>query len=62
MQIQRKHISKYLRRSPSFRPELPELIQDAYDTARLKAADETGLDTDAFPESCEWTVAEVLAQ
>jgi hypothetical protein len=61
MRVQRKHIGKFLRRSPSLQPELPELIQDAYDTARLKAADETGMETDVFPEACEWTVAEVLA-
>jgi hypothetical protein len=61
MRVQRKHIDKFLRRSPSLRPELPALIHDAYDTARLKAADETGLDTEVFPESCEWTAAEVLA-
>lgn len=60
MRIQRKHISKFLRRSPSLRSELPELIQDAYDTARLKASDETGIDLEMFPELCEWAVADVL--
>jgi len=62
MKVQRKHIAKCLRRSPSLRPELPELIlADAYDIARLKAADETGLELEVFPESCQWTVEDVLA-
>ena len=58
--VQRKHVAKFLRESPSLHPELPELLSDAYDDARIKAADETGIDFDAFPETCEWTVAEVL--
>jgi hypothetical protein len=39
---------------------LLELLADAYDKARIEAADETGIDIDTFPETCEWTVAEVL--
>jgi uncharacterized protein DUF29 len=41
--VQRKHLAKYLRQSPSLRPELPELLSDAYDNARIEAANETGL-------------------
>jgi hypothetical protein len=58
--VQRKHLLKYLRQSPSLRRELPELLSDAYDNARIEAANETGLDIDTFPETCEWTVAEVI--
>jgi hypothetical protein len=36
------------------------LVADAYDSARIEAEQETGLDLDTFPEICEWTVAEVL--
>jgi hypothetical protein len=62
IRVQRKHLGKFLRRSRSLRPELPELLSDAYDNARIDAANETGIDVDAFPETCEWTVAEVLAE
>jgi hypothetical protein len=62
MRVQRNHIAKFLKLSPSLRRELPEFIGDAYDNARLRAADETGLELEVFPESCEWTVAEVLAE
>jgi hypothetical protein len=30
-------------------------------TARLKAADETNLDLEMFPEICEWTLEEVIS-
>ncbi len=60
IRVQRKHFSKFLRESPSLRPELSELVADAYDSARIEAEQETGLDLDTFPEICEWTVAEVL--
>jgi len=60
IRVQRKHLAKYLRHSPSLRPELPELLSDAYDNARIEAANETGLDPDTFPEACEWTIAEIL--
>jgi len=58
--VQRNHIADFLDESPSLRPELPALIANAYANARLKAADDTGLEIDRFPQSCEWTAAEVL--
>jgi uncharacterized protein DUF29 len=58
--VQRRHIAKVLKESPSLRPKLPELLSDAYDQARIDAANETGLDIDTFPETCEWPAAEVL--
>jgi hypothetical protein len=60
VRVQRKQLAKFLRESPSLRPEFPELLADAYDKARIEAADETGIDIDTFPETCEWTVPEVL--
>jgi hypothetical protein len=58
--VQRLHLTKYLRESPSLRPRLPEILADAYETARFDAENETGLMLDTFPETCEWTLAEVL--
>ncbi len=60
IRVQRKHLVKFLRRSPSLRPELPEFLEDAYDEARIDASNETGIDIDTFPESCEWSLSEVL--
>jgi len=39
---------------------LPELLSDAYDNARIEAANET--DIDMLPETCEWGIEEVLAE
>jgi hypothetical protein len=62
IRVQRKHASEFLLESPSLRPELPKLLSNAYDNARIDAANETGIDIDTFPETCEWTVEEALAR
>jgi len=62
IRVQRKHAAEFLLGSPSLRHSLPKLLESAYDNARIDAADETGIDIDTFPETCEWTVEEVLAQ
>jgi hypothetical protein len=62
IRVQRKHAAEFLMESPSLRPDLPKLLSNAYDNARIDAANETGIDIDTFPETCEWTVEEVLAQ
>jgi hypothetical protein len=58
--VQRKQVDEFLKESPSLRPELPRFVEAAYERARIKAADETGLELDVFPEVCEWTGAQVL--
>jgi hypothetical protein len=60
--IQRLHVARYLRDSPSLRAQLDQLLSDAYETVRFDAENETGLMLDTFPETCEWTVAEVLGR
>jgi hypothetical protein len=42
------------------RRELPAFIADAYDQARIDAANETDVDIDIFPETCEWPANDVL--
>jgi hypothetical protein len=58
--VQRDDVEEYLQESPSLRPDLPRLLRKAYKHARIEAAEETGLALDVFPESCEWTVTEML--
>ena len=60
IRVQRKHAAQFLLESPSLRPDLPRLVSSAYDDARIDAANETGIDIDTFPETCEWTVEQVL--
>jgi hypothetical protein len=57
---QRQRIARRLRDNPSFRPQLPVLVVEEYRLARLKASDETRLDEATFPETCPWTVEQVL--
>lgn len=57
---QRKRIWLLSEDSPSLKVEVEQKIADAYDIAVLSAANETGLDEDRFPESCEYALDEML--
>jgi hypothetical protein len=54
----RQHVARRLQQ-PSLRRELPDFITEAYTDARRLAADETGMPLSRFPETCEWTAAEL---
>ncbi|MGH8477794.1 MAG: DUF29 domain-containing protein [Methylococcales bacterium] len=57
---QRRRIGKLLRKNPSLRIELDAALVDSYEDARFSAMLETGLDIAVFPESCPFSLAEVL--
>lgn len=57
---QRKRLSLLLEDSPSLKTEIEQKLADAYELATLSAANETGLNEENFPESCEYTLDEVL--
>ncbi len=57
---QRKELAKLLRENPSLRPVLREEYPERYDIARIRAARETTLELDTFPENCPWTLEEIL--
>lgn len=50
---------KVLRKNPSLKSKLKEILQDAYNTSRDGAIQETGLSEDVFPEECPWTIEEL---
>ena len=58
---QRKRITLLLQDSPSLKYELDLKVQDAYEIAILSAANETNLDEDTFPSSCEYDIEEILS-
>ena len=60
IKIQRIDVIKHLKNNPSLRSVAGEYLLDAYNTAILKAAEETNLDDDVFPVNCEWTIDQVL--
>lgn len=57
---ERRRIARYLRESPSLRPNLPEFVDDAYGDSLFDAERETLLALNTFPERCPWTVEEIL--
>jgi hypothetical protein len=58
----RDQLALVLRDSPSLRANSALLLAEYYATARRKAARQTGLAISTFPETCPWTVAEVLGE
>ena len=56
-----RNIQEELHDSPSLKSVLPELFADAYELARLGASTETGLALENFPETCPWTLEQVIA-
>ncbi len=55
-----RNIHEELHDSPSLKSVLPELFADAYELARLGASTETGLALENFPETCPWTLEQVI--
>lgn len=60
IKVQRNSLIKHLKQNPSLRAQLNEYIADAYENAVLLAADETNLDENVFPISCEWLHEQLL--
>ncbi len=60
IEIQRREVEQVLRQNPSLRPRLSEFFPDAYQTAVLKAAKETGYEKRQFPTEPSFTVHQAL--
>lgn len=56
----RKQINRELVESPSLRSYHELVLAEQYEIARLKAADETELSLEAFPEECPFSSSEML--
>lgn len=56
----RRKIQYRLKESPSLKRHLPKILEEAYADARIEAAEETGLSEKIFPETCPWTLKEIL--
>jgi hypothetical protein len=57
---QRNDIDDLLHDSPSLRPQVQERLTQQYGKARRQALRETRLAESAVPESCPWTMEQVL--
>lgn len=49
-----------LEENPSLKAKLKDILEDAYFSARLKAASETELEENVFPEICPWNLREIF--
>lgn len=47
-------VKRHIKNNPSLQAVIPELVLEAYENGRLKAAAETGLDLDTFPADCPY--------
>jgi len=56
----RYDIDQLISESPSLKNRIPELVSKVYLRARQTAAIETGLPLSTFPESCPFTVDQIL--
>jgi len=56
----RRQLSRTLRESPSLKSYPSNVVDEEYESARLKTADETGLPEDAFPTACPFTIEQIL--
>lgn len=56
----RDDIASLLKESPSLVPQLPVLVTEEYPRARRQASRQTRLPLTTFPESCPFTVDEII--
>lgn len=49
-----------LRENPSLKSKLKEIVDDAYFSARIKAALETDMEEKIFPEKCPWKLKDIF--
>ena len=59
---QRKEVIHHLADNPSLRSKIEEAMAQAYEVAVVKAARETAIDEDGFPEACPWTFQEAVSE
>ena len=57
---QRHRLTRLFQRSPSLRPTLPIVLHQNYPHARLMALDETDVPASILPETCPWTLQQIL--
>lgn len=57
---QRIQFSKTLKDNPGLKPVVDELLKDAYKLAVIKAAKETYMSKNTFPENCPWELTQLM--
>lgn len=57
---QRLEVFDVLAENPGLKPRLDHLLDSTYKKARLRAANDTGLDKNDFPFDCPWTIEQAF--
>lgn len=57
---QRSHVARILKESPSLKSYPGEVLAEEYEFARWDAASETGLPVEIFPDTCPFSIKQVL--
>jgi len=60
LRIQRRDTLRLLGENPSLKPDLPDILQQAYENGRDLAIAETDLPEETFPSNCQYSLGEIL--
>ena len=60
LSVQRDDFLETLSENPSLKPQLEVILANAYDRAKKKASQETGLNQNTFPANCPWNLSQIL--
>ena len=55
-------ILRLIKKNPSFKRFIPEIMHESYEDARKDASYETNLDIKKFPKKCPWTFEEITKE
>lgn len=58
---QRRKIERRLKKSPSLKSKLPEILEDAYGDAIIGAERETNIKRSVFPATSPWTFEQLIS-
>jgi len=58
----RESVSELLGESPSLKPQLPQLLPQAYRDAVAEVVTQTNLPKRTFPADCPWTLDQMMAE
>jgi hypothetical protein len=62
IRTQRREIKFLLLDNPSFKRSIQDALISVYLDSKTSASDETGLPESAFPETCPYTVEQIMSQ
>ncbi len=59
IQEERKEYGHVLKENNGLKPQLENILSNAYDLARVKAAKKTGLNINTFEMTCPWALDDI---